>query len=73
MSSAEPIVSESGRVEMHRISRGTGTLGQRFFCRIRRGHWLGEAVPDWFPGGPGRICTRCGGVYQSDDRGGPDA
>lgn len=54
----------SGDLSVHRVSRGTGSLWERFWCRVLGGHRRGEFMPEWFPGGPGFICPRCGGVYQ---------
>jgi len=51
-----------GSMSFRRISRGTGRPTERFFCRLRGGHKPGERMPDWFSGGPGRICERCGKV-----------
>lgn len=58
----------TGKIEMTRISKGTGTLSERFWCRVWhwRGHKLGDVMPKWFRGQEGRICERCGGVYDED-------
>lgn len=52
-----------GEMRLTRISRGTGTLWERFWCRVFGGHKRGVPMPEW-SGGPGFICPRCGGIYQ---------